>query len=479
MASVQIRTKNGDYYAFFKGWTGKRTSRNTGTKNKREAQRMADGWEQQARAARFGPCPFPAGPKMSQQEDTGFRTRETFTSSYPPYRSLRWDSWRETVTKPTGSQTTPPGDQVQKAADDQNEEPGAVESEWIKFWNHRMPLLARMVAKFEEIDRHEESLSSLPSEIAWKTNPEVMGHLQVPSAEEHAATVEKAWSEAIAGKEKAAWGKMFLTAAGDINFLPVDVLAVHPTVPPRPPIGTNDELVLVIRDPQPPSTRYRCEKSTAISAQKRIRDGWNDLGLPEYSARILDEPFRTLELFQFEIDRMIENQGGKSTLSITQNERIRDFEINAANCLKRAYSLLTNEPLDRLLRATAWMSLTSQFTSATLAWSEARRTLNDEEEHRAKANLKLDDQKFQGRSKDRDRERMIQIMAQKRKAGLSKVKALDQMQMEGHVRFNRRKNPQVESPALVWIKCGKSWKGPKSIKTIDKFWTAVGKLSAK
>jgi hypothetical protein len=357
---------------------------------------------------------------------------------------------------------------------------GPVAAEWIKFLEHRMPMLERQVRDLAELDEQEEWMATtLPPEITWQSQPEILRRRQVPSPEEHAATLEKAWQEAVTGREKAAWGKMTLTLAGHIKVIPVDALDLHAKIPTAPTPGFGEELVLVIRDPRSPGTEFQCENHSGMSAERRIQADRLDLDLPEFSARLLDQPFETLELFQLEIDRMIDLQGGEGTLSQAQRWRIRDFHDNAANCLKRAYSLLTNEPLNPLLRATAWLSLTSQFISVTNVYAEARRTLSDEQERRARANMKLDDQKSKGRGRDNTRDRLIQIMADHRRAGMSRKEVLAKMVLEGHLNFNRRKNRDQEAPAFFWIKRGQAWSRPQKIKTLERYWTEAVKLPAK
>ena len=124
--------------------------------------------------------------------------------------------------------------------------------------------------------------TALPPEIVWQSQPEIMQLRQVPSPEEHAATLKKAWQEVISGREKAAWGKMTLTPAGHIETILLDGLALHAEIPTAPTPGPGEELFLVIRDPRSPEAEYQCENHSGMSAEKRIQSGRIDLALPEY-----------------------------------------------------------------------------------------------------------------------------------------------------------------------------------------------------
>jgi hypothetical protein len=70
-------------------------------------------------------------------------------------------------------------------------------------------------------------------------------------------------------------------------------------------------------------------------------------------------------------------------------------------------------------------------------------------------------------------------MADHRRAGMSRKETLGKMVLEGHLKFNRRKNPDQEAPTLFWIKRGQAWSRPKKIKTLERYWTEAAKLPAK
>lgn len=210
MASIQVRTKGGEYYAFFRDADGRRTSRNTGSHNQREALRIAKKWEGKDRCSKDLP--------VCQNSSIG----TILSSSTWTFSSATRQIWfflsgdQELNNRPkclteTAERTTQ-----------------AVPAGVSGFDQVKVRRLPQLEAAFRK-EQNDRALEAATRSIATEIGSPLQ--LRPKTDEEHIDLLATIWHDFITRKEPCAWGQRWLSEPGKIASERVTDIMVHESVP--------------------------------------------------------------------------------------------------------------------------------------------------------------------------------------------------------------------------------------------------------